>query len=114
MWLKNRQHLMQSDFLLVEKYNYAEAPKLTAKYGIRNYVSEKELYESTDSLFRYEVDGLKVGSIKSKFLILCDKTNCLLTLSTKDVSSCVISRFSYRTFLLALLSTRKNIHRCRC
>ena len=61
MGLKSRQHLMQSGFQLVEKYNYAVAPKLTTKYGTRNYVPEKEFYENTDSLFRYEVGGIKVG-----------------------------------------------------
>ena len=87
MGLKSRQHLMQSGFQLVEKYNYAVAPKLTTKYGTRNYVSEKEFYENTDSLFRYEVGGIKVGFNQKQISdAVCDKTNSLLTLSTKDIS----------------------------
>ena len=43
MGLKSRQHLMESGFQLVEKYNYAVAPKLTTQYGTRNYVSEKRV-----------------------------------------------------------------------
>jgi len=87
MGLKSRQHLIQSGFQLVEKYNYAVAPKLTTKYGTRNYVSEKEFYENTDSLFRYEVGGIKVGFNQKQISdAVCDKTNSLLTLSTKDIS----------------------------
>lgn len=87
MGLKCRQHLMQSGFQLVEKYNYAVAPNLTTKYGTRNYVSEKEFYENTDSLFRYESGGIKIGFNQKQISdAVCDKENSLLTLSTKDIS----------------------------
>lgn len=87
MGLKSRQYLIQSGFQLVEKYNCAVTPKLTTKYGARNYVSEKEFYENTDSLFRYEVAGIKVGFNQKQISdAVCDKTNSLLTLSTKDIS----------------------------
>lgn len=53
MWLKSHEYLKQEGFQLVEKYNYAVAPKLTTKYGTRNYVLEDVFLENTDSLFLY-------------------------------------------------------------
>ncbi len=87
MGFKCRSYLEQKGFRLVEKYNCATVPMLTSKYVARNYVSEKEFYENTDSLFRYEVGGIKIGFNQEQISdAVCDKENSLLTLSTKDVS----------------------------
>ena len=87
MGLKSREYFMRSGFQIVEKYNYAVAPVLTTKYGTRNYVSEEIFLENTDSLFRYEVGGIKVGFNQQQISdAVCDKVNSLLTLSTKDIS----------------------------
>lgn len=86
MGLKSREYIINSGFQFVEKYNYAVDPKLTTQYGDRNYVSEKEFYENTDSLFRYEVGGINVGFNQKQISdAVCDKTNSLLTLSAKDI-----------------------------
>ena len=87
MGLKSREHLIKSGFRFVEKYNYSSAPLLTTQHGKRNYVSEQVFLENTDSLFRYEVGGIKIGFNRSQISdAVCDKTDCLLTLSTDDVS----------------------------
>ena len=87
MGLKSREHLIKSGFHFVEKYNYSSAPQLTTQCGKRNYVSEQVFLENTDSLFRYEVGGIKIGFNRSQISdAVCDKTDCLLTLSTDDVS----------------------------
>lgn len=87
MGLKSREYFKRSGFQTVEKYNYAVAPILTTKYGTRNYVSEEVFMENTDSLFRYEVGGIKVGFNQQQISdAVCDKVNSLLTLSTKDIS----------------------------
>lgn len=87
MGLKSREYFKKSGFQIVEKYNYAVAPMLTTKYGTRNYVSEDVFMENTDSLFRYEVGGIKVGFNQQQISdAVCDKVNSLLTLSTKDIS----------------------------
>lgn len=87
MGLKSREYLVKSGFQLVEKYNYALEPQLTTKYGTRNYVSEEVFMEKTDSLFRYEVGGIRVGFNQQQISdAVCDKTNSLLTVSTKDTT----------------------------
>ncbi len=87
MGFKSREYLQKNGFQSVEKYNYAVNPILTTKFGTRNYVSKEEFLEKTDSLFRYEVGGIHVGfSQKQISDAVCDNTNSLLTLSTKDIS----------------------------
>lgn len=87
MGFKSREHIKKSGFQIVEKYNYAVAPVLTTKYGTRNYVSEEVFMENTDSLFRYEVGGIRIGFNQQQISdAVCDKVNSLLTLSTKDIS----------------------------
>jgi len=78
MGLKSREYFKRSGFQIVEKYNYAVAPILTTKYGTRNYVSEEVFMENTDSLFRYEVGGIKVGFNQQQILdAVCDKVKTL-------------------------------------
>lgn len=87
MGFKCRSCLEQKGFRLVEKYNCATAPVLTSRYEARNYVSEDVFNEKTDSLFRYEVGGIKIGFNQKQISdAVCDKENGLLTLSTKDIS----------------------------
>ncbi len=87
MGLKSREYFKKAGFQPVEKYNYAVAPILTTKYGTRNFVSEEVFLENTDSLFRYEVGGIKVGFNQQQISdAVCDKVNSLLTLSTKDIA----------------------------
>jgi hypothetical protein len=63
------------------------APQLTTQYGKRNFVSEEEFLENTDSLFRYEVGGIRIGFNQWQIAdAVCDKKNSLLTLSTGDIS----------------------------
>jgi len=87
MGLKSREYFKNSGFQIVEKYNYAVAPMLTTKYGTRHYVSEDVFLGNTDSLFRYEVGGIRVGFNQQQISdAVCDKVNSLLTLSTKDIA----------------------------
>ena len=87
MGFKSREYLMRAGFQPVEKYNYAVAPALTTRYGTRNYVTEEVFLENTDSLFRYEVGGIRVGFNQQQISeAVCDKSNSLLTLSTKDIA----------------------------
>ncbi|MBQ8696227.1 MAG: toll/interleukin-1 receptor domain-containing protein, partial [Clostridia bacterium] len=87
MGLKSREYLNKIGFHTVEKLNYAVAPQMTTKYGTRNFVSEEEFMENTDSLFRYEVGGIRVGFNQRQISdAVCDKTDSLLTLSAKDIS----------------------------
>ncbi len=87
MGQNSRDYFKNAGFQIVEKYNYAVAPRLTTKYGTRKYVSEEEFTENTDSLFRYEVGGIRVGFNQQQISdAVCDKVNSLLTLSTKDIS----------------------------
>ncbi len=87
MGFKSREYLQKKGFQIVEKYNYTVSPVLTTKYGTRSYVSKEEFLENTDSLFRYEVGGIHVGFNHRQISdAVCDNTNSLLTLSTKDIS----------------------------
>lgn len=87
MGYNSRQHLIKAGFEFVEKLNYAVAPQLTTQYGKRNFVSEEVFLENTDSLFRYEVGGIRIGFNQWQIAdAVCDKKNSLLTLSTGDIS----------------------------
>ena len=87
MGFNSRRHLINAGFEFVEKLNYAVAPQLTTQYGKRNFVSEEEFLENTDSLFRYEVGGIRIGFNQWQIAdAVCDKKNSLLTLSTGDIS----------------------------
>ena len=85
---KSREYLIKSGYQLIEKYSFApKKPNLSTIYGKRNYVSESEFYENTDSLFRYEVGGIMVGFNQNQISdAVCDKSNSLLTLSTDNIS----------------------------
>ena len=87
MGFKSREYLVSKGFQLVEKYYYASnTPKVTTLFGKRNFVSELEFMENTDSLFRYEVGGMMAGFNQQQISdAVCNRTNCLLTLSTKDI-----------------------------
>ncbi len=87
MGYKSREYIKNAGFQFVKKYNYAVDPILTTQYGTRNFVSEEVFLENTDSLFRYEVGGIRIGFNQQQISdAVCDKTNCLLTLSTKDIA----------------------------
>ena len=87
MGFNSRRHLINAGFEFVEKLNYAVFPQLTTQYGNRNFVSEEVFLENTDSLFRYEVGGIRVGFNQWQIAdAVCDKKNSLLTLSTGDIS----------------------------
>lgn len=85
---KSREYLNEAGFKLIEKYNYAkETPKVSTIFGKRNFVSEEEFLMNTDSLFRYEVGGIQVGFNQRQIEdAVCDRTDSLLTLSTRDMS----------------------------
>ena len=82
-----REHLKKSGFQLITKFNMAVSPILTSQFGSRSFVSEEEFLENTDSLFRYEIGGIKIGFNQQQISdAVCDKANCLLTVSAKDIS----------------------------
>ena len=82
-----REHLKKSGFQLITKFNMAVSPILTSQFGSRTFVSEEEFLENTDSLFRYEIGGIKIGFNQQQISdAVCDKANCLLTVSAKDIS----------------------------
>lgn len=123
MWLKSREYIEKSGYRLIEKFNYApDTPNLTTIYGQRKYVSESEFYENTDSLFRYEVGGIKIGFNQQQISdAVCDKADCLLTLSTDDVSFlaeikrvyaekvCLVYAYIDDVFLKKIIAGLKNI-----
>lgn len=88
MGFVSRNFLVEKGFRLIEKYYYAPStPKVSTIFGKRNFVSETEFLENTDSLFRYEIGGMLVGFNQQQISdAVCDKVNSLLTLSTKDIS----------------------------
>jgi hypothetical protein len=87
MGAKSRAYLINAGFQFVEKYNYApQTPTISVQCGKRNYVSHEVFFENTDSLFRYEVGGIQIGFNHRQIAdAVCDKCNCLLTLSTGDI-----------------------------
>lgn len=83
----SRQFFSDKGYELVEKYNYA--PKeiaIKARHKPRKLVSKEEFYEKTDSLFRYELNGLFCGFNQAQILdAVTNDTKKLLTLSPTDV-----------------------------
>ncbi len=84
---KSRQYLIDKGFEFIIKYNYApETPEVSVLHGTRNFVSEEEFYENTDSLFRYEFGGIKIGFNQKQISdAVCNRGNFLLSLSTGDI-----------------------------
>lgn len=81
-----KEYFVDHGFQYVEKLNYSEAPRITTKYGKRNYVSKEEFLEYTDSLFRYEVGGILVGFNQKQIDdAVYGDGNSLMTLSTGDI-----------------------------
>lgn len=87
MGFRSREYIISKGFDLVEKYYYVpDEPKVTTMFGERNLVSEQEFLENTDSLFRYEIGGMMAGFNHQQISdAVCNRSNSLLTLSTKDI-----------------------------
>lgn len=84
----SRKYLTESGFALIEKYSYApQKPEITTFYGVRNYVDRDTFYENTDSLFRYETGGIRIGFNQQQISdAVCNKSNALLTLSASNTA----------------------------
>lgn len=86
--LKSQEYLINAGFELIEKLNCA-FNHIVANYGLgeRKWVSEEEFYKQTDSLFRYDIGGIRVGFNQEQILdAVSNGTNKLLTMSSSDVS----------------------------
>lgn len=84
---KSRQYLIDKGFEFIIKYNYApDTPEVSVLHGTRNFVTEEEFYENTDSLFRYEFGGIRIGFNQKQISdAVCNRGNFLLSLSTGDI-----------------------------
>lgn len=95
MGYKSREYLKKNGFQAVDKYHYAVSPVLKTRYDARNFVSEEAFLDNTDSMFRYEVGGIMVGFSQQQISdAVCNKTNRLLPLSTRNLPVPFISALS--------------------
>lgn len=85
---KSREYITNAGFELIEKLNCASDHVVAnTRYGKRKWVSEEEFNRQTDSLFRYEIGGIRVGFNQEQILdAVSNGANKLLTMSSPDVS----------------------------
>lgn len=84
---KSRDYLVKAGYSLINKLNYNPTDHETIPLsGEREYVSKEEFYSGTDSLFRYEFNGIQIGFNQEQILAaVSNQANCLLTLSTTNI-----------------------------
>lgn len=84
---KSRDYLVKAGYSLINKLNYNPTDHETIPLsGEREYVGREEFYNGTDSLFRYEFNGIQIGFNQEQILAaVSNQANCLLTLSTTNI-----------------------------
>lgn len=83
----SRDYFADKGFRLVTKYSCkSDSVDTKERFGSRTIVSQDDFYKYTDSLFRYNHNGVMIGFNKEQIVeAVCNRTNAVLTLSAPNL-----------------------------
>ena len=83
----SRDYFANKGFRLVTKYSCeSDSVDTKERFGSRTIVSRDDFYKYTDSLFRYNHNGVMIGFNKEQIVeAVCNRTNAILTLSAPNL-----------------------------
>ena len=84
----SRDFFEKKGFDIIKKYSCnSDIVDTKDRFGSRIIVSESDFYKFTDSLFRYDNNGVLIGFNKNQiFDAVCNRTNAVMTISAPNLS----------------------------